>query len=454
MTLMKIALVADIHGNLAALEAVAAALAVEWIDRVVCLGDVASTGPQPHEVLARLRELGWPVVMGNADAELLAPGDALPSASEDDRKIADITRWCADQIDDDDRAHIATFQPTIEASLGGGRRLHCCHGSPRSFNDVIVATTPDEELDEFLTGVEADVIAGGHTHRRMLRAHRGREIVNPGSVGLAYEFHPDGSVRVPPWAEFAILTELRRGCGQRRFPPPALRSGGHRARHARARHAARGVVGRGLALKVHRDLVVETDWDNIARSAAHRPWPPPARPWVITQTWTDLLFAHWPVPPQTLRTLIPAGLELDTFDGQAWVGVIPFEHPAPGAARRPVWHAPRLSRAQRAHLCHGGGQAGCLVLLPRRRQPARRSSWRGRRSTSPISGRAMALRHDGDGIHYTSQRRHPGAPSARLRGRYQPAGPVYPKRAGESGALADRALLPLRRRPCRPALPR
>ena len=57
-----------------------------------------------------------------------------------------------------------------------------------------------------LEGTETALQAGGHTHIRMLRNWRGREIVNPGSVGLAYQFFPDGSVHVPPRAEFAFVT--------------------------------------------------------------------------------------------------------------------------------------------------------------------------------------------------------------------------------------------------------
>jgi uncharacterized protein len=56
----------------------------------------------------------------------------------------------------------------------------------------------------------------------------------------------------------------------------------------------------------------------------HRPWPIPSHPWVMTQTWSDLLFAHWPIPAEHLQPLIPAGLTLDTYDGMAWIGVVPF----------------------------------------------------------------------------------------------------------------------------------
>jgi predicted phosphodiesterase len=206
---VKIALISDIHGNLGAFEAVLAEIDREQPDQVVCLGDCLAEGPQPHEVLVRLRELGCPVVLGNADAELLdLPDDA---ESEDGRKILEISRWGAAQLDDADRAFIASFQPTVEVSLGAAGTLLCCHGSPKSFNDIIRATTPDEELDVMLDGTEATVQAGGHTHVRMVRAWRDREIVNPGSVGLAYQFFADGSVRVPPWAEYAYLTATDEG---------------------------------------------------------------------------------------------------------------------------------------------------------------------------------------------------------------------------------------------------
>ena len=59
--------------------------------------------------------------------------------------------------------------------------------------------------------------------------------------------------------------------------------------------------------------------------AAHRPWPMPTSPWIGTQTWTDLLFAHWRIDPRQLRPRIPSSLELDLYDGQAWIGVVPFQ---------------------------------------------------------------------------------------------------------------------------------
>ncbi len=67
-----------------------------------------------------------------------------------------------------------------------------------------------------------------------------------------------------------------------------------------------------------------TDDDAANDLLKHRPWPLPAGPWVMAQRWHDLLFAHWPVPAAEVRVLVPAGVEIDTFDGVAWLGVVPF----------------------------------------------------------------------------------------------------------------------------------
>ncbi len=63
----------------------------------------------------------------------------------------------------------------------------------------------------------------------------------------------------------------------------------------------------------------------ILNVTGHRPWPMPSSPWVMRQTWHDLLFAHWPVETAMLRRAVPAALPLDLFKGRAWLGIVPFE---------------------------------------------------------------------------------------------------------------------------------
>src|ERR1043165_8843269 len=72
----------------------------------------------------------------------------------------------------------------------------------------------------------------------------------------------------------------------------------------------------------------------IVDVTAHRPWPLPRSPWLMTQSWHDLLFAHWPVDAALLRSRLPSGFPLDLYDGQAWIGVVPFRmtNVAPGLA--------------------------------------------------------------------------------------------------------------------------
>jgi uncharacterized protein len=64
---------------------------------------------------------------------------------------------------------------------------------------------------------------------------------------------------------------------------------------------------------------------HLLDETAHRPWPMPDQPWIMTQTWHDLLFAHWPIDVAVMRAKVPASLELDLFEGQAWIAVVPFQ---------------------------------------------------------------------------------------------------------------------------------
>ena len=73
----------------------------------------------------------------------------------------------------------------------------------------------------------------------------------------------------------------------------------------------------------------------------HRPWPLPSGPWRWRQCWRDLLFAHWPVPVSALRSLVPASVAIQEFDGTSWVGVVPFR--MTGVMLRPLPDVPGIS---------------------------------------------------------------------------------------------------------------
>src|SRR5690348_5300095 len=131
---MRIAIISDVHGNCVGLDAALADLRQHPADQIVALGDMIQGGPQPAEVLARLRELGCPVVMGNADAWLLT-GQASGAEPTTEQQVA-VREWQLTRIAPDDRAYIERFQPTVEIELGAGRRLLCFHGSANSFDEI------------------------------------------------------------------------------------------------------------------------------------------------------------------------------------------------------------------------------------------------------------------------------------------------------------------------------
>ena len=198
---MRTALIADIHGNLVSLDAVLADIDRRGVDRVVCLGDVAATGPQPRETIERVAALGCAVVMGNTDEWLIEPRDE--SIEDDDtRRIVEIDLWAHQQLDERHLDLLREYRPLVE--LDG---LLCFHGSPRSNTEVLLPVTPDDELAAMLAGRTQPIMAGGHTHMPMLRRHGGSLMVNPGSVGMPFEHPVGGGFRNPPWAEYAIAGE-------------------------------------------------------------------------------------------------------------------------------------------------------------------------------------------------------------------------------------------------------
>jgi predicted phosphodiesterase len=198
------------HGNAVAFDAVLADIAGQGIDQVVCLGDALQGGAQPAEVASRLRDLGCPVVIGNADQLVLA-GEV-----DDGEELTDLQRavreWSAAQLGDDGLALIRQFQPTVTIELAGGRQLLCFHGSPASFGEIILPETSEDEVQRMLGPHLPALMAGGHTHLQQIRRVRDSVFFNPGSVGLPFSRQQaEAPPLADPWAEYAILTSEESG---------------------------------------------------------------------------------------------------------------------------------------------------------------------------------------------------------------------------------------------------
>jgi len=201
---MRIALISDLHGNEVALEAVLADIERVGADQIICLGDVATLGPQPAAVIERLRDLGCPCILGNHDAFLLDP-DLIHTYTEVP-VVVEAVDWCRHRVSGADLDFLRTFQPSHELGLDARCKILLFHGSPRSHMEDLLATTPPDDLDRALAGQEAAVMAGGHTHIQMCRQHRGMLLVNPGSVGAPFKEVVNGQPpTILPHAEYATV---------------------------------------------------------------------------------------------------------------------------------------------------------------------------------------------------------------------------------------------------------
>lgn len=186
----------------------------------------------------------------------------------------------------------------------------------------------------------------------------------------------------------------------------------------------------------------------VLSSIAHRPWPLPTRPWVMYQQWNDLLFAHWALPPEKLRPLVPRELELDLFEALAWVGVIPFWMssvrfrglpPIPTAGTFPELNVRTYVRASRDPDKPGVyffslDAASVLAVLGARIGVGLPYFWAD-----------MAAEAVGEEIRYRSMRKQRPGP-AELVARYRPTGPASQNKTDLERFVTERYCLYLVRR--------
>src|SRR6266498_3865053 len=206
---MRVAVISDMHGNDLAFETVEADIRNQKINQIVCLGDAVQGGPQPGAIVQRLRKLNCPVVMGNADAWLISGVETADEGIPPERlkKMGEIRLWSLSQLTEVDQAFISSFQPTVTIKLEAGLDLLCFHGSPTSFDEVILPAAPEEEFQKFLGSYSDYILTGGHTHAQQIRRNGKYFFFNPGSVGFAYSHQQnDDQFRADPWAEYAILS--------------------------------------------------------------------------------------------------------------------------------------------------------------------------------------------------------------------------------------------------------
>lgn len=198
---MRLGLLSDQHGNDVAFRAALEDVERLRIEEIVCLGDVVQGGTEPAQTLDRLAVLGCETVLGNADAFLLEiPADSPEPVTE---RQLEVREWTLSQLSSSQLEQIRSFTSVVRRELDGVSLL-LFHGSPRSYDDVLLPELGGESLDPFL-GQEAALLAGGHTHLQWTRRIGDALYVNPGSIGISYDRHADPPV-LRPLAEWALVT--------------------------------------------------------------------------------------------------------------------------------------------------------------------------------------------------------------------------------------------------------
>jgi predicted phosphodiesterase len=191
---MRIAIVGDIHGNVAALESALAEIKRQRPDRIAITGDLVFSGPRPAEVVERVRALqrdGALVVAGNtdlavADFDYAAAFPWMELVPPANRAAAE---WAHDQLSDDQLEWLRGLPP--ERRIWSDDTLVLvCHGSPGSIAAGLPADLDPTVTIERVTRTDARVIACGHTHLADVRELGRKLIVNPGSCGMAFDNDP------------------------------------------------------------------------------------------------------------------------------------------------------------------------------------------------------------------------------------------------------------------------
>ncbi|MDI3281379.1 MAG: metallophosphoesterase family protein [Bacillota bacterium] len=186
---MRLAVIADVHGNLAALEAVLQDAERRGAEEIWCAGDLVGYLPFPSEVVAELGRRGLPTVLGNYDDAValrrIQCGCDFPDQRSFELGQISLT-WTVQHLAEEARSFLMQLPREYRREIGG-RRVLMVHGSPRRLNEYLWEDFPEEELARMLEEAECDLLLCGHTHlpyhRSLSVGERSWDVVNAGSAG-------------------------------------------------------------------------------------------------------------------------------------------------------------------------------------------------------------------------------------------------------------------------------
>ena len=205
---MRIAVLSDVHGNIPALEATFQEIEKDEVDGIIVAGDMVA-GPNPVEVLTRLRELGAWMIRGNNENYILcfASGDA-PAWWYKAHQWS-FMHWNYRQMDEDALKFMKDLPEQRTVHIPGTSPIRIVHGSPRNISELVYPDKDMAPLQIALEMVPEPVLIFGHTHEPWKVRENGRLAINPGSVCGTFKGKTGGSYAILSWGNGHWEAELR-----------------------------------------------------------------------------------------------------------------------------------------------------------------------------------------------------------------------------------------------------
>lgn len=220
---MRIAILADIHGNLAALQAVVNDLDRQGVDDVLVGGDLVDGGRQPAEVIDLLRDRRWAVVRGNSDRGIVEVLDGAVILAPPWHACAE---WTLGQLGPTRVEFLRGLPTAVRRALPGGRELLVVHATPWHDRGIVRPDAPIEVARRLLSAGQADVVAYGHIHRAYHRAVDGGLVLSVGAVSWSHDRDPRPAYSVLE-VDQTIRVEVRRVSYDAEAEATALTRVGH-----------------------------------------------------------------------------------------------------------------------------------------------------------------------------------------------------------------------------------
>lgn len=182
---MRLAVLADIHGNLSALDAVLEDAKNNSVNGFIIAGDHVGDGPQPGEVVERIKELGGWIIKGNREEYTISYSDGLHKEWENHNQMY-VAVWTQKCLDINQIAYLKSLPEQLVVKIPGTSPIRVVHGSPLDIYEHLYPNKQFEKLKRAVNSINEPVLVCGHTHEAWSRLVDGKLVVNPGSLGIHF----------------------------------------------------------------------------------------------------------------------------------------------------------------------------------------------------------------------------------------------------------------------------